>query len=62
MNSSSSQVNPASGQEILHGDHQPLVVNLDERPCNTNVIASQRSQNAYYSLEQEFLSSASLPR
>lgn len=28
---SSSQVIPASGEEILHGDHQPLVVNLDER-------------------------------
>ncbi|KQK21108.1 hypothetical protein BRADI_1g58757v3 [Brachypodium distachyon] len=62
INSSLSQVIPASGEEILQGHHQPMVVNMDERPCNTNIIASQRSQNSCYSLEQEFLSSASLPR
>jgi hypothetical protein len=38
---------------------QSVVENLEGRTCNT---ASQRSRNACYSLEQEFLSSASLPR
>jgi serine/threonine protein kinase len=40
-------------------DRQSLVQNLDGRTCN---ITPQRSRNACYSLEQEFLSSATLPR
>jgi hypothetical protein len=38
---------------------QFLVQNLDGRTCN---ITPQRSRNACYSLEREFLSSATLPR
>jgi serine/threonine protein kinase len=53
----SSQADPAVQQEMQ--GHQPLVENLDERTCN---MASQRSRAACYSLEQEFLLSAGVPR
>jgi serine/threonine protein kinase len=45
-------------QQGMQG-RQSLVQKLDGRTCN---ITPQRSRNACYSLEQEFLSSATLPR
>ncbi|XP_044959061.1 wall-associated receptor kinase 1-like isoform X1 [Hordeum vulgare subsp. vulgare] len=53
----SSQVDPSAEQEMQ--GHQSMTMNLAGRTYN---VASQRSQNACYSLEQEFLASASLPR
>uniref|UniRef100_A0A0D3HBR0 Protein kinase domain-containing protein n=1 Tax=Oryza barthii TaxID=65489 RepID=A0A0D3HBR0_9ORYZ len=63
----SSQVDPTIDQEIQtvlteganDPEIQPLVTNLDVDRANA---ASQRFQISCYSLEQEFLSSASLPR
>ncbi|XP_037456843.1 wall-associated receptor kinase 1-like [Triticum dicoccoides] len=53
----SSQVYPAVEYEMQ--GHQSMAMNLAGRTYN---VTSQRSQNACYSLEQEFLASASLPR
>lgn len=53
----SSQVDPAVEYEMQ--GHQSMAMNLAGR---TYHVTSQRSQNACYSLEQEFLASASLPR
>ncbi|KAK1611888.1 hypothetical protein QYE76_035561 [Lolium multiflorum] len=53
----SSQIDLAVQRRLQ--DRKATIENLEGRTCNT---ASQRSRNARYSLEQEFLSSASLPR
>lgn len=53
----SSQVDPAVEYEMQ--GHQSMAMNLAGR---TYHVTSHNSQNACYSLEQEFLASASLPR